>query len=181
MRVIAGKYRGRPLKGPKHAGVRPTADRVKESLFNIIGAGIQGAAFLDLFAGTGGIGIEAISRGAANVVFADQNSLSVKLIYQNLTIMQPGEQVRVLHFSFDRAIDQLVKENAHFDLVFLDPPFEGGILIEAIEKIIENNLLKENGAIIAEHPRKLLLNILGLEGETRNYGDISLTFLNRRC
>lgn len=179
MRVISGKYRGRSLKGPKHAGVRPTADRVKESLFNIIGAGIQGAAFLDLFAGTGGIGIEAISRGATNVVFADQNPLSVKLIYQNLTILQPDEQVRVLHLSFDHVIDQLAKENIHFDFVFLDPPFEGGILIQAIEKIIENNLLKEDGTIIAEHPRKLLLNISGLEGETRNYGDICLTFLNK--
>ncbi len=180
MRVIAGKYRGRPLRGPKHSGVRPTADRVKESLFNIIGAGIQGAAFLDLFAGTGGIGIEAISRGAASVFFADKSPLSVKLIYQNLAFLEPNEQVRVLQLPFDRAIDQLVKENIHFDLVFLDPPFEGGVLTNAVQKLLEGGLLKDGGIIIAEHPRKFPLNIPGFQGETRNYGDICLTFLNKR-
>lgn len=181
MRVISGKYRGRPLKGPRHAGVRPTADRVKESLFNIIGAGIKGVAFLDLFAGAGGIGIEAISRGAASVVFADQSLLSVKLIYQNLTILRPDEQVRVLHLSFDRTIEQLAKENTRFDLIFIDPPFESGILIQAIQKLLEKELLKGDGIIIAEHPRKLLLNIPELQGDTRNYGDICLTFLKKRC
>lgn len=180
MRVIAGKYRGRALKGPKHTGVRPTADRVKEALFNIIGAEIHGAAFLDLFAGTGGIGIEAISRGAASAVFADQSLLSVKLIHQNLNILQPDEQNRVLHLSFDRAIDLLAKENSYFELIFLDPPFEGGILTQAIQKILEKNLLKNDGTIIAEHPREFLINVSGFQAETRNYGDICLTFLNKR-
>lgn len=180
MRVIAGKYRGRTLKGPKHEGVRPTADRVKEALFNILGAGVQGAVFLDLFAGTGGIGIEAVSRGAASVVFVDQSFLSIKLIYENLRILQPDEQVRVLHLSFERAIDLLAKENLSFDLIFLDPPFEGGILIQAIQKILEKNLLKTAGIIIAEHPRKFNLVLPELEGKTRNYGDIGLTFLHKR-
>ncbi len=180
MRVIAGKYRGRSLKGPKHEGVRPTADRIKETLFNILGARIQGAAFLDLFAGAGGIGIEAISRGAANVVFADQSFLSVKLVYQNLKIIEPDEQVRVIHLSFDRTIDLLAKENIQFDLIFLDPPFEGGILTQAIQKILDKSLLKANGIIIAEHPRKFIINVPELDGEMRNYGDICLTFFNKR-
>ncbi|MGE5604177.1 MAG: 16S rRNA (guanine(966)-N(2))-methyltransferase RsmD [Bacteroidota bacterium] len=180
MRVIAGKYRGRILKGPKHGGVRPTADRIKEAMFNILGAEIQGAAFLDLFAGTGGIGIEALSRGAANVVFADQNFLSVKLIQQNLKIVDPDEKVRILHLSFERAVDLLVKENTQFDLIFLDPPFEGGILVEAIHRILDRSLIKSEGIIIAEHPRNFSLNIPELQGETRSYGDICLTFLNKR-
>lgn len=181
MRVISGKYRGRSLKSPKHQGVRPTADRVKEALFNILGARINGAAFLDLFAGTGGIGIEAISRGAAKVVFADQNLSSVRLINQNLSILHPDEQVRVLQLPFEKTIDLLVKENNIFDLIFLDPPFEGGILIQAIQRILDQNLLKADGLIIAEHPRKLIINIPGLEVDIRNYGDICLTFLDKRC
>ncbi len=180
MRVVAGKYRGRPLKGPKHEGVRPTADRIKEALFNILGARIHGAAFLDLFAGTGGIGIEALSRGAANVVFTDQNIASIRLIRQNLTILDSNEQIRLLHLSFNRAIDLLAEENARFDLVFLDPPFEGGILNQAIQRLLNQNLVRDDGIIIAEHPRKLLLNVPELQGETRNYGDICLTFLNKR-
>lgn len=180
MRVIAGKYRGRCLKGPKHKGVRPTADRVKEALFNILGARIQGAAFLDLFAGAGGVGIEAISRGAAKVVFADQSLLSVKLINENLSFLPPDEQVRVIHLSFERTIDLLAKENSLFDIIFLDPPFEGDILTQAIRGILDQNLLKTEGMIIAEYPRKYLLSFPELEGKTRNYGDICLTFLNKR-
>lgn len=180
MRVIAGKYRGRSLKGPKHKGVRPTADRVKEALFNILGAEIQGAAFLDLFAGAGGVGIEALSRGAASVVFADQSLLSVKLINENMSVLQPEEQVRVIRLSFERTIDLLAEENSIFDIVFLDPPFEDDILARAIQGILDKNLLKTEGIIIAEHPRKYTLNLPELEGKTRNYGDICLTFLNKR-
>lgn len=180
MRVVSGKYRGRPLKGPKHEGVRPTADRIKEALFNILGARIHGAAFLDLFAGTGGIGIEAISRGAANVVFVDQNIASIRLIRQNIMILDSNEQIRLLHLSFDRAIDLLAKENARFDLAFLDPPFEGGILYLAIQRLLDQNLVIDDGVIIAEHPRKLILDVPELQRETRNYGDICMTFLTKR-
>jgi 16S rRNA (guanine(966)-N(2))-methyltransferase RsmD len=180
MRVVAGKYRGRILKNPRHEGIRPTADRVKEAMFNILSARIQGAAFLDLFAGTGGIGIEALSRGAEKVVFADQNFLSVKLIRQNVKILHPDEKVRILFLSFKRAIDLLARENIRFDLIFLDPPFEGGILVEAIQRILYRDLLIDDGIIIAEHPRKFVLNIPELQGKTHNYGDIGLTFLNKR-
>ncbi len=181
MRVITGKYRGRALKSPKHEGLRPTADRVKEAMFNILGAKIQGAAFLDLFAGTGSIAIEAISRGAASAILADKSYLSIKLIRQNIKILDAHEKVRVLHLSYGRAIDLLAKERIQFDLVFLDPPFEAGILNQAIQRILEGNLLKEEGIIIAEHPRKFYLKVPELQGETRNYGDICLTFLVKRC
>lgn len=181
MRVIAGKYRGRTLKSPKHEGIRPTADRVKEAMFNILGARIQGAAFLDLFAGTGGIAIEAISRGAASAILADQSYSSIKLIRQNIKILDSDEKVRVLHLSYDRAIDLLAKERIQFDLVFLDPPFEAGILTQAVKRILERNLLKDEGIIIAEYPRKFYLDVPDLQGETRNYGDICLTFFVKRC
>ncbi|HEY8463714.1 MAG TPA: 16S rRNA (guanine(966)-N(2))-methyltransferase RsmD [Bacillota bacterium] len=177
MRVITGKYRGRVLKGPKHAGVRPTADRVKEALFNIIGPKIAGADFLDLFAGTGGIGIEALSRGAQSVVFVDANAASIRLLKQNLHFVDPEERVRIIHAPAAKALNLLAAEAACFDITFLDPPFEAALLAQAIKLVFEKRLLKPGGILVAEHPRKLeQLFFDGLEKRVYHYGDISLSF-----
>lgn len=182
MRVIAGKYRGRTLQGPKHKGLRPTADRVKEALFNIIGSRIVDADFLDLFAGTGGIGIEALSRGAASVVFSDMNPQSIKLLRQNVSFLEPQEKVYIYPLRAEKTIEVLAKEQKNFDVIFLDPPFDAGLLDETILQINEFNLLREAGWLIAEHPDKIELFKSGIcpfvkEG-TRRYGDICLTFFS---
>ena len=180
MRVIAGKYKGRVLKGPKHKGVRPTADRVKEALFNIIGTQIEGADFLDLFAGTGAIGIEAFSRGAAAVIMVDENSQSIKLIQENCRCLDEADRARVLHLSSERALMVLTNEGHTFDLIFLDPPFEAGLLQKTIQSIARFELLKSGGWLIAEHPRLLQLSEVQLTmGDTRYYGDICLTFFKK--
>lgn len=180
MRVITGKYRGRVLKGPVHSGLRPTADRVKEALFNILGARIVGADLLDLFAGTGAIGIEALSRGANSVVFADTNRLSIKLLSENLKILTPDERIRVLHYSAVQCITILAQEAADFDLIFLDPPFADGLVPETMAEINRNRLLRKDGIVIVEHHRKLAVAGSGfINFLTRNYGDISLSFYNR--
>lgn len=180
MRVIAGKYRGRKLLGPKHQGLRPTADRVKEALFNIIGAKIIDADFLDLFTGTGAIGIEALSRGAQSVVFSDDNNSSIKLLRENLKILVPDDQYRVFHLPGRRVLEILSKENCNFDIIFLDPPFKAGLLQETIQAIINFNLLKDDALITVEHPRDLVISDPGFpETQTRQYGDISLTFFWR--
>jgi 16S rRNA (guanine(966)-N(2))-methyltransferase RsmD len=177
MRVIAGKYKGRVLKGPKHEGVRPTADRVKEALFNILGARIMNADLLDLFAGTGAIGIEALSRGAKSVVFADSNRLSIKLLTENLKILNSEDRFRVLHAPVERNIHVLAGQQLSFDLIFLDPPFGEGLLPKTVKGIMHHGLLKEDGILIVEHPRKLVIDYPGLINFlTRNYGDISLSF-----
>jgi 16S rRNA (guanine966-N2)-methyltransferase len=177
MRVIAGKYKGRVLKGPKHEGLRPTAERVKEALFNILGTRIINADLLDLFAGTGAIGIEALSRGANSVVFADSNRLSIKLLNENLKILNTDDRFRVLHASADRNINTLASRQLRFDLIFLDPPFDEGLLPDTVKGIIGLDLLKEDGILIVEHPRKQVVDFPGLTGFlTRNYGDISLSF-----
>jgi 16S rRNA (guanine966-N2)-methyltransferase len=177
MRVITGKYRGRILQGPKHQGLRPTADRVKEALFNILGEKIGAADFLDLFAGTGGIGIEALSRGANSVVFVDANLASIRLVKRNLQFVSPQDQVRVVHLAVAKAVALLAREKAAFDIIFLDPPFEAGLLDRTVTALWEGSLLKPGGVLVAEHPCKHPApQPVGGNAQTHNYGDISLTF-----
>jgi 16S rRNA (guanine966-N2)-methyltransferase len=177
MRVIAGKYKHRTLKSPKHEGLRPTADRIKEALFNIIGAKIIEADFLDLFAGSGAIGIEALSRDAKTVVFADINPASIRLLKDNIRFLDPSDRFRIIQCPVERTLAILSKEGLSFDLIFLDPPFQAGLLPKVIDLIIYYHLLKDNGILIAEHPRPLTFNIPTLNILlTRNYGDVSLTF-----
>ncbi len=179
MRVIAGKYKGRVLKGPKHEGLRPTADRVKEALFNIIGSRIIDASFLDLFAGSGAIGIEALSRDAASVVMVDENKQSIKLIYENCGFLTEEDQPRILNMPALRALQLISKEALTFDLIFLDPPFQKGLLDNTINKIAELKLLKPGGLVVAEHSRDFQFGELQWDLiESRNYGDIGLTFFN---
>lgn len=177
MRVIAGKYRGRRLSGPKHQGLRPTADRVKEALFNILGTRIEDAVFLEPFAGSGAVGIEALSRGAAMAVLADQNMQSIKLVRENLKVVSPADPVRLLHLPVDRLLERLAREALCFDIIFLDPPFEAGLLPETMAAIEKYRLLKDNGVLVVEHPRKDAPPQWGPgAADTRNYGDISLSF-----
>ncbi|MCL6590230.1 MAG: 16S rRNA (guanine(966)-N(2))-methyltransferase RsmD [Firmicutes bacterium] len=178
MRIIAGKYRGLLLKGPKHKGLRPTADRVREALFNIIGARIIEADFLDLFAGTGAIGIEALSRGARWVVFTDQSLNSIKLLQENLKIVAADTQWIILHSPAESSLMRLAKDSLKFDLIFLDPPFEAvaQLLPQIITAIRDYRLLKENGWLIVEHPRKTEISALGFTRRLiRSYGDIGLS------
>jgi 16S rRNA (guanine966-N2)-methyltransferase len=178
MRVIAGKYKRHNLKGPKHEGLRPTADRIKEALFNIIGSKIAGADFLDLFAGTGAIGIEALSREANSVVFADVNRSSINLLKDNTLILDSTDHFRIIQLPVERTLEMLSQEGNYFDLIFLDPPFQAGLLPKTIELIGAYHLLKDDGILIVEHPRELTFSISNMSILlTRNYGDVSLTFL----
>jgi 16S rRNA (guanine(966)-N(2))-methyltransferase RsmD len=181
MRVIAGKYKGRPLKGPKHEGLRPTADRIKEALFNIISPEIEESIFLDLFAGSGSIGIEALSRNAKMVVFADANPASIQLLKSNIHFLDPNDNFRIIKLPVERTLAILAKESLAFDLMFLDPPFQAGLLPKTIEMILNYHLLKEHGILIIEHPRQLTFEIPSTLKIhlTRDYGGISLTFLKR--
>ena len=181
MRVIAGKYKGRPLRGPKHEGLRPTADRIKEALFNIISPEIGKAQFLDLFAGSGAIGIEALSRDAKSVVFADASPISIQLLKSNIRFLDPHDQFRIIQLPVERTLAILTKESLTFDLIFLDPPFQAGLLPKTIQTISNYHLLKDNGMLIVEHPRQLAFEIPAtlVIHLTRDYGGISLTFLKR--
>jgi len=123
MRIVAGEFKGRTLKSPKWDGLRPTSDRLRETLFNILGASVDGARVLDGYAGTGAIGIEALSRGAAHVTFVEEDARAVKLIEQNLAMIDPkGARGRaIIRACFADAAARLT--GASFDLIIADPPY----------------------------------------------------------
>ena len=146
MRVISGSVRGRKLKTPVGSEIRPTADLIKESIFNIVQFDIEGRRVLDIFAGTGQLGIEALSRGAQSAVFVDFSQYSIKLISENLRLCGFSEYARVIRSD---ALKYL-RNSEKFDLIFIDPPYGENITDEILKKIIEFDKLYDNGIIIIE-------------------------------
>lgn len=181
MRVIAGEARGRRLKSPKGMQVRPTIDRVKEALFNIIGTGIYEARFLDLYGGTGSIGIEALSRGARQSVFVEREPRNVKLIRENLTLCKCIEHSQIYQCSVQEALNRLGASSEQFDYIWLDPPYGKQLIEPTIEGIVMHRLLVPGGIVIAEHGRReeIYRIIKGLECfRQNNYGDTTLSFFH---
>ena len=149
MRVITGKARGVQLKTPEGMLTRPTADRVKEALFSIINFDLPGAAVLDLFGGTGQLGIEALSRGANSAVFVDQREDACKIIRENLRRTKLESQGRVVRSDY---LDYLRRSKEKFDIILLDPPYAEVFLENALKCITEIDILKTDGIIVAERP-----------------------------
>lgn len=164
MRVISGKYRGKKLKEFDLDTTRPTLDRVKESIFNLIQFDIPGAVVLDLFSGTGALGVEAISRGAEKTFFIDSNPKAIQIIKENLKDIDADYVVK--------NIDALsfLDGNEKFDIVLLDPPYKTDLGVKAIEKIISLNKLNENGIIIFETSEDLNLTYKNFKITKRKYG-----------
>ena len=148
MRVVAGKARGTQLKTIESNETRPTKDMVKEALFSILYSKVQDAIFLDLFAGSGAIGIEALSRGAAKAYFSDINKECVKVINSNIEKTHFTEDSVVLLGDFKQTIDKI--KQIKFDIIFVDPPYNKGLGIEAIELIMENEMIASDGILIYE-------------------------------
>ena len=151
MRIITGKARGLKLTTPKNWDVRPTADRVKESLFNIIGSKIIGAQVLDLFAGTGNLGLESWSRGAEHVVFTDMSRESLRLVSSNIAKCRAEGATETILGDACQLIERLYKKGARFDFVFADPPYNKGLVQRVISALAEHGLLNDGGYLIAEH------------------------------
>ena len=157
MRIIAGEYRGRIIRMPKDANVRPTQDRVREAVFNVIRERIPRSSVLDLYAGSGAFGIEALSRGAERILFVDNNINCAKIIKENIAIFKDtAERTQVLKLDAIRAISRLEKEGK-FDIIFLDPPYYKEIAKNALIKIGACAILSERGFIAAEHAAKDIL------------------------
>jgi len=158
MRVIAGKYRSRHLKSPKGMALRPTSDRLRETLFNILGDRVAGAFFVDLFAGTGAVGIEALSRGARKVVFIEKHAPAVTLIKKNLESLEANAGTRILAVDALRGLEVLAKsrtgEDPGPDLVYVDPPYGNSEDYERVLRWIGfEGLLPKGSLVIAEHRR----------------------------
>ena len=179
MRVISGKARGLKLNTPKSEDVRPTTDRVKESLFNIINPYIMDGDILDLFAGTGSLGIECLSRGANKCVFVDLNRSSIDIVKSNIKKARVEENSEVMNVDFKSAIERVKNNSYKFDVIFMDPPYYKDMFINALEKIDNADLLDEDGIIVIEHDSKddFPENIGRLEkSKSKKYGNTTLTF-----
>ncbi len=157
LRVIAGTAKNRKLKVPGGLKLRPTGDRVKEALFNILGDFVPDCLFLDLFAGTGSIGIEALSRGATGAVFVEKNRKNMLVLKENLVLTGLQSRARVICLDVFKALPVLRKEGQLFDLVFLDPPYLKNFEGEVLSGIAGYNLLKPCGKVVAESSKKDLL------------------------
>lgn len=150
MRIISGSLRGREIEGFNIVGTRPTMDRIKESIFAMIQGRINNSVVLDLFAGSGNYGLEALSNGALFVYFNDHNPKCVKIITKNLTKFQKLDYAKVTNYDYLKALDYYQKASLHFDLIFLDPPYKERIHEAIIEKILFYDLLNNHGLIICE-------------------------------
>src|SRR5215471_2338384 len=160
MRIIAGKFRSRILKSLKGQSLRPTSDYLRETLFNVLGPAVDGAQFLDLYAGTGAVGLEAISRGASDVVFVENYAAAVKLIRENLALLKIDSDFQIIAASAVEAFVRLEKYKAPpFDFVFLDPPYAAELEYEmTLEALSESPLISERSVVIAEHQKRLELD-----------------------
>ena len=150
MRVISGSARGLKLKAPKGSNTRPTADRIKESLFNIIAGDLYEVNFLDLFGGSGAIGIEAVSRGAARAVFIDSDREAQGIIKDNIKAAKIESRCRVLGCDIKSGILRLSQSGEKFDIIFMDPPYDRGLTEETLNAIARTRILKDDGFIICE-------------------------------
>ncbi len=147
MRVISGSARGRKLIAPDGFDTRPTTDRVKESIFNIISLSLPADSVLDLFSGSGALGIEALSRGSGKAVFVEKNKSAFEVTKKNIELARVSDRAGIVS---DDALSFLDKTADKFDIIFLDPPYNTGLLRESIAKISKNNLLSPDGIIVAE-------------------------------
>ena len=183
MRVISGTSKGRKLATPKNLSLRPTSDRVKESIFNILRGRIAEGMALDLFAGTGNLGIEAISRGARKVIFVEKGRHALRLIQRNLAQFGLEERSEVLPIDANRAIGILMEKGEIFDLILMDPPYEKGLIKRTLLKLISHPIYATGSILVIEHDRREPMPDT-LEGwnlvRERRLGDTVISFLTPR-
>lgn len=176
MRVITGEARGRKLKEPKGNDIRPTTDMVKEAVFNIIQFDIEGRRVLDLFAGTGQLGIESLSRGAKSAVFVDQSREAAELVKDNLKSCGfEGQVIQTDSISY-------LENCGKFDIIFVDPPYNSNLSASALQKIYRFDILTDGGIIICETKNEAVLPTLASPyyyGREYRYGKVKLTIIRR--
>ena len=172
MRIISGNLKGRVIKGYDIEGTRPTMDRVKESIFSSIQGYVTDSIVLDLFAGTGNLGFEAISNYAKECYFVDKNKKCTSLINDNIKLFNI-DNAKVINDDYKGALDSLNKFDIKFDIVFLDPPYKNNDYIDySVEYIVKNNLLNEDGIIICEYDNTINTSYDELEViKDKKYGD----------
>jgi 16S rRNA (guanine966-N2)-methyltransferase len=180
MRIISGISKGRKLAPVHGRGIRPTSDRVKESIFNILGGDLEGKVVLDLFAGTGNLGIEALSRGARRVLFVERGRQALYLIERNLSQCGMADRSEILPKDAMRAIGVLNQRGEVFDLILMDPPYEKGLVKRMLEKLSNQRIFHTGSVLVVEHDRREPLppTIVGWDLiRQRQIGDTIISFL----
>jgi 16S rRNA (guanine(966)-N(2))-methyltransferase RsmD len=183
LRVISGSAKGKKLKAPAGLNTRPITDMIKEALFNVLGAKVPNAKLLDLFAGSGSVGIEALSRGAQSVVFVDNSVEALKVVKENLNNCSFTREYHILRNDVFKALGLLKRHNSKFDLIYVDPPFTNEkIFNEIMEAIDVMDILEPEGIVIIRTPRRKEMPIFDRLQEYRlnHYGESSLHYY-RRC
>ena len=173
MRIISGKYKGKKLLGFDIDGTRPTMDRVKESMFAMIQTNLKDAVCLDLFAGSGSLGIEAISNGTSKCIFVEKNNIAYNILSKNLETLSSDEYEK---YKIDY-LDYFKKNDLSFDIIFLDPPYVGTYLNKSLRLINEYNILKEQGIIVCEHTEEIKEDYKIVK--QKSYGNKKVTILSK--
>lgn len=182
MRIITGIAKGMKLTAPHGLSVRPTTDRVKESIFNILSSKIVDSQVLDLFSGTGNLGLEAVSRGAAQAVLVDKSPTSIAAIKKNARNTKLIENTEIIKLDVLTAINQLTAVNRQFDLIFCDPPYNQGFVQAVLQKVNEKaQLLSDNGVLIMEHSghEEVSVGDSLIILRTQRYGETMVTFVGK--
>jgi 16S rRNA (guanine966-N2)-methyltransferase len=178
MRIIAGAFKGRRL-APVKGRIRPTAAKVREAVFNILGSAVPAARVLDLFAGTGALGIEALSRGAAEAVFVEEHPEALKVLRRNLADLNLADRTTVWPLPVGTALKKLAGRGERFGLAFLDPPYGGGVAAAALSTLASLDVLAPGARVVVEHGRRESLpEVCGalMRLEVRRYGDTQAAF-----
>lgn len=184
MRVISGIARGKKLSTLEGLETRPTLDRVKEALFNILQFDIKDTNVLDLFSGSGALAIEALSRGANSAVLCDKSPKAIKIINKNLEDTRLNDKAEVINKDYLQALSELRNESKKFDIIFLDPPYKSNFIEKSIENILKCNLLAEDGIIIAETDNEYIIEQIKKNKDieiydARKYGIVHIIFIRK--
>ncbi len=181
MRIVGGSARGRKLYIPEASPVRPTSERIKEALFNILGP-VDGKSFLDLFAGTGNVGLEALSRGAARAVFVEKNRILARAIRRNAEAGRFSQKAEILCADFSRALGMMAERLDSFDILFADPPYEAGRVGPVVAALADGPLMAAGGLVVLQHSIREAA-VSGRPGlvmtDQRGYGDTRLSFFQK--
>lgn len=178
MRIIAGEFRGRKLLSVRGMKTRPTSDRIRESIFNILSDTVQDAVVLDLFAGTGAMGIEALSRGARYALFLEQNREALAAVSQNIRNCSLENRTRIMRWDIVKNLNCIRNMPSPFTLVFMDPPYDQNMVEPALHNLMQTGSLSAGAVIVAEHTPAEIVETQGVEiTDQRKYGKTLISFL----
>lgn len=183
MRIVSGEFRGRRLVAPKGRGVRPTLEKVREAIFDSLGPVFEGADVLDLFAGSGAMGFEALSRGAARVVFVDVEQRPVDAINENARLLGVSQsRMSILTMTAENAVRRLSQSGSSYDVVFVDPPWESGLYEQVMLALSLSGVIRPGGIVVVEHSRRFPVEaVYGplIQKKDRQYGDTCVAYFHR--